>query len=114
MNNVAAKERPIMTNAITDYCLPNEIEIVAQVERILNVDAYYPSAQARAQFACEFDSFARWCEEQDLRPLPACGHVVAAWLLDLIYAGASEREVWCAAAGLRFMHDSARQWLNMR
>lgn len=94
--------------------LQKEVAIRDQIEGILDLARFMPSAAARERYAKGFAEFTRWADEQGLPYLPAHGHVAAAWLLDLVFAGASEAEVLAAASSIKFAHDSARHYLDCR
>jgi hypothetical protein len=109
------------------YCAPNggllgllpglgwlekENIIVGQIEQILKVEYELPSESDRALFAVEFEKFAQWADEQGLRSLPACGHVAAAYLLDLLFGGESLDEIAASVAAIKFAHEMARQYLD--
>jgi hypothetical protein len=100
-------------NYIDHRQLEKESVIVGQIEQMLKVRYILPSETERERFALEFKKFAQWADKQGLGFLPASGHVVAAFLLDIISAGAASEDVEHAAAGIVFAHELARQYLDL-
>jgi hypothetical protein len=86
--------------------------IVQEVEDFLEVKYDLPSSSDRERFAAEFNKFSRWADEQGLRPLPALGHVVAAYVLDLLFDDASLNDIGDAVAGIKFAHEMGRKYLD--
>jgi hypothetical protein len=92
--------------------LVRENIIVDEIEDLLEVKYDLPSASDRELFAVEFNKFSRWADEQGLRPLPALGHVVAAYVLDLLFDDASLNDIADAVAGIKFAHEMGREYLD--
>jgi hypothetical protein len=92
--------------------LQKEAIIAEQIEDMLEVEYDLPSDSDRKLFAREFGKFAQWTDEQGLRSLPASGHVAAAYLLDLHFAGCSLNDIADAAAAINFAHGASRQYLD--
>jgi hypothetical protein len=92
--------------------LEKEEIIAEQIEDMLDVEHELPSESDRKLFAREFSKFAHWSDEQGLRSLPASGHVAAAYLLDLHFAGGSLNEIADAAAAIKSAHEASRQYLD--
>jgi hypothetical protein len=92
--------------------LVRENIIVEEIEGLLEVKYDLPAASDRELFAVEFEKFSRWADKQGLRPLPALGHVVAAYVLDLLFDDASPNDIGDAVAGIKFAHEMARQYLD--
>jgi hypothetical protein len=92
--------------------LRRESIIVKEIESLLEVKYDLPPASDRDLFAVEFSRFSCWADEQGLRPLPALGHVVAAYVLDLLFNGASLDEIADAVAGIKFAHEMGREYLD--
>jgi hypothetical protein len=92
--------------------LARENLIVDHIEEMLDVGRELPSEADRELFTAEFGKFARWAAEQGLRPLPALGHVVAAYVLDLLFDGASLDDIADAVAGIKFAHEMGREYLD--
>jgi hypothetical protein len=92
--------------------LTRENMIVQEIEDLLEVKYDLPSADERELFLVEFNKFVRWADEQGLCPLPALGHVVAAYALDLLFDGASLDDIANAVAGIKFAHEMGREYLD--
>jgi hypothetical protein len=92
--------------------LEKENIIRGQIEQMLEVKYGLPAEADRERFAAEFRNFARWADEQGLRSLPASGHVAAAYLVDLMFGGASLDKIADATAAIRFAHEMTRQYLD--
>jgi hypothetical protein len=92
--------------------LTRENIIVQEIEDLLEVKYDLPSADDRELFLVEFNKFVRWADEQGLCPLPALGHVVAAYALDLLFDGASVDDIADAVAGIKFAHEMGREYLD--
>jgi hypothetical protein len=85
--------------------------ITDQIESLLGV-APIPSISEQRLLEAEFCQFEDWCDAQGLRSLPACGHVAAAYIVDLVLDGASIDKVADAAAGIAYAHRMAKQYLD--
>jgi hypothetical protein len=86
--------------------------IVEEIEDLLEVKYDLPSADDRELFVVEFNKFFRWADEQGLCSLPALGHAVAAYVLDLLFDGASLDDIADAVAGIKFAHEMGREYLD--
>jgi hypothetical protein len=95
-----------LTLAEKEAIIANQIEAALPVRYRLQCEA------DQRLFAALFAHFQRWCVEQGLRDLPASGFVVAAYLLDLHFAGAGEQAAGDAIAAIEHAHDCAQQWLD--
>ena len=92
--------------------LAREKLIADHIEDMLEVEHDLPSKADRKLFADRFEKFAAWADEQGVPSLPACGHVVAAYVLDLLFDGASLDDIADAVASVKFAHEMARQYLD--
>jgi hypothetical protein len=89
-----------------------EAIIANQIEAALPVRYRLPSEADQKLFAALFAQFSEWCVEEGLRDLPASGFVVAAYLLDLHFAGAGEQAIGDAIAAIRHAHECAQRWVD--
>jgi hypothetical protein len=87
--------------------------LTGQVEHLLRVRYYLPPQEVRAQYEREFKKFAKWCDTHGLQVMPASGHVVAAYLLDLVFDGKSPDEILQAATSIAFAHELAQHFLDL-
>ena len=92
--------------------LEKEAIIAEQIEDMLDVEYDLPSATDQKLFAALFDRFADWADSQGLKSLPASGHVVAAYILDLHFDGASAQSIADAVASIKLAHEMAREYLD--
>jgi hypothetical protein len=87
--------------------------IAGQIETLLRVRYYLPPIEVRAEYEIAFKNFAQWADAQGLQALPASGHVAAAYLLDLVFAGKAFDEVKIVAEALFFAHELAQQYIDI-
>jgi hypothetical protein len=87
--------------------------LIGQIEQMLRVRYYLPPLEVRSQYEREFKKFAQWCDVQGLQPMPTNGHVVAAFLLDLVFDGKSPDEIMQAANAVAYAHELAQQYLDL-
>ena len=93
--------------------LTRERVIVDQIEEMLPVEYDLPPESDRELYEAEFEKFEEWADRQGLLSLPASGHVVAAYLMDLVLMSeASLDDIATAAAAIKFSHEMARQYLD--
>jgi hypothetical protein len=68
----------------------------------------------RAEFADEFCRFANWASQCGVRSLPASGHVVGFYLLDLQTDGALAGDIEKAADAIVAIHEGSGNYLDLR
>ena len=89
-----------------------EAAVMRHIEDALIVRRDLPP-DAECQFlASEFARFAAFARHMDVSPLPASGHVVAFWLMDLIARDATLDEIATSAFAIKFAHDTTRNFLD--
>jgi hypothetical protein len=89
-----------------------EAIIANEIEAALPMRYRLPCEADQRLFVALFGHFQRWCAEQGLRDLPASGFVVAAYLLDLHFAGTGDQAIGDAVAAIEYAHACAQQWLD--
>jgi hypothetical protein len=89
-----------------------EVILTDQVAGMLNVEHELPAETDRVRYAAAFAKFEQWADAQGLRSLPASGYVVAAHLLDLLFAGAALDVIATSAAAIKFHHEKAQEYLH--
>jgi hypothetical protein len=112
MLDVAARQPSDGALAALFGLFAREEIVVQEIEDLLEVKYDLPSASDRELFVVEFNKFVRWADEQGVCPLPALGHVVAAYALDLLFDGASLDDIADAVAGIKFSHEMGRKYLD--
>jgi hypothetical protein len=72
------------------------------------------SDRERGEFAEEFRHFESWARECGVRSLPASGHVVGFYLLDLQTDGALVGDIERAADAIVAVHEASGNYLDVR
>src|SRR5262245_11311281 len=94
--------------------MKREDEIAALVEEAVDVGHYraLPAASERELFQELFARFACWAQRSRLSALPASGHTVAFYLMELRLNGVPLEKIASTAAAIKFTHEMARQYLD--
>jgi hypothetical protein len=94
--------------------MAREDEIAALVEEAVDIDPYrsMPRPDDRELFRKIFGRFADWAQRSGLSALPASGHTVAFYLMEMRLIGAGPNDIAAAADAIRFTHEMARQYLD--
>jgi len=96
--------------------LARENAILRHVERVIDVglerSLVLPDPRRCAEYEEEFLRFADFAKALDVGFLPASGHTVALYLLDLLDNGAPPDELATAAAGIAHAHTMAARYLE--
>jgi hypothetical protein len=72
------------------------------------------TAREQNVFAEEFRQFANWASQCGVRSLPASGHVVAFYLMDLQTDGALTGDIERAADAIEAVHETSGNYLDTR
>jgi hypothetical protein len=93
-----------------------EAAIVCQIERVMDVNRrriqILPSRARCDAFYVENTRFADFAERIGVRVLPASGHIVAFYIIDLLDRGVSLDEIETAVEAIRYMHVMTHQYLD--
>jgi hypothetical protein len=91
-----------------------EDQIAALVEEAVDVDHYrtMPPVADRELFQRLFSRFADWAQRSGLSALPASGHTVAFYIMELKLNDASQDEIGSTVLAIKFTHEMARQYLD--
>jgi hypothetical protein len=96
--------------------IAREAAIAAHIEKTVDVGfERIQSLPAEAEcelFQEEFEKFAAFASSCGVSALPATGHTVALYMIDLLFNGASLDAIADAVAGIKFAHEMARQYLD--
>ena len=94
--------------------MKREDEIASLVETAVDVVPYrsLPSEDDREQYQRAFARFADWAQRSGLSALPASGHTVAFYLMELHLNGVPIDAIAITAAAMKFTHEMARQFLD--
>ena len=102
-----------------NLCWPGwrEVIIGRYVEETVDVDSErvrsLPSEAECELFEEEFGRFCSFANDLGVGALPATGHTVAFYLLDLLLNGVSMDEIAAAAAAIKHAHEMARRYLDL-
>jgi hypothetical protein len=118
--NVASAQRKLSDmDATFDEILlggrmKREDEIAALVEEAVDVSLHrhMPSPGARELHQRSFSRFADWAQRSRLSALPASGHTVAFYLMEMHLNDHALSEIAATADAIRFTHEMARQYLD--
>ena len=93
-----------------------EAHVARHVEDVIDVESEreraLPSKAGCKLFKAEFERFAAFARELGLGALPATGHTVAFYILDLLANGASLDEIATAIAAVEHAHEMAQKYLD--
>jgi hypothetical protein len=96
--------------------LARENAIARHIEEIVDVDSErvrsLPSEAECELFEEEFKKFAAFADDCGVGALPATGHTVAFYLMELLASGASLNDIADATAGIKHVHEMAQQYLD--
>src|SRR5262245_56895051 len=107
MPHVDALDAPVMPMRMFGRS-PREIDIANHVESVVDVAserlASLPSGAECELFEVEFLTFAHYAQALGVGALPAAGHTVALYILELHCAGASLDEIATVVAAVKHAH----------
>ena len=90
---------------ITQPQLPNTLRTA--LDSAADLASNSRAASTRATYASDWRIFARWCETNDLCPMPATPAAVAAFLADQVEQGIKPSTLGRRIAALKYHHKSA-------
>jgi hypothetical protein len=89
-----------------------ETFIMEYIEDLLCIQRECHADDERMALSTEFERFAAFARSIHVPSLPATGHAVAFWLLELLANGASLDAIAAAAHAIKHAHEVTRNYLD--